>query len=539
MPETTPNDPKNVSAEQSKEEAELIGRIIQSEQKLTDYFTTIIINRVTDQLDRRAMLRLRVFGVIVVSLLTVAIPGVMYWVRGAIIDQTETAMDTQFEQATADLEGRFTEFLDQERMYSSFTNYLLYLSDRGSIPRSELTDVRLRLEALAKYPSIIERTEFPYLLDLVTRLAVKHGDTAMLGLLESKFEPFLTSPRSKPRLARYYGERVLGDRFTSEAKRRDAASKFHRYVDESENSTEFEALLPLQLMVDDYLNEEGLDTMFEGIRLHVHDLGPQDQSSFIAETVRYSNPRFWEAATTARSRRIASVAGELVIDHRDFYIELLDNAAVQTALVDIAESEANKGNDAFAAALSGFRNAFSGELASTDDAEFRAGIETLVLTDINTWMNDPVIVEALKVQNHETAQYSNQRVTELESQWHSEFESGAYDLIEEVMEQPVSRLLKRVKRNSFGMYREIYVMDGIGLLVGASDPNNDYWQGEEEKWVKTYKTGAMHIGTLKFDESALAWVIQVSLPILDPVSGETIGALTMGVDPSMLEVDSD
>ena len=62
MSETTPNDPKNVSAEQSKAEAELIGRIIQSEQKLTDYFTTIIINRVTDQLDRRAMLRLRVFG---------------------------------------------------------------------------------------------------------------------------------------------------------------------------------------------------------------------------------------------------------------------------------------------------------------------------------------------------------------------------------------------------------------------------------------------------------------------------------------------
>jgi hypothetical protein len=459
-------------------------------------------------------------------------------VRGAIVEQTETAMDTQFEQATADLERRFTEFLDQERMYSSFTNYLLYLSDRVSIPRSELTDVRLRLETLAKYPAIIERTEFPYLLDLVAQLAVKHSDTAMLDLLESEFDPFLTSTRSKPRLARYYGERVLGDRFTSEAKRRGAAGKFQRYVDASEHWSNFETLLPLQLMVDDHLNAEGLDTMFEGIRLHVRDLGPQDQSSFIAETVRYSNPEFWEAATTARSRRIASVAGELVIDHRDFYIELLDNVAVQTALIDIAETEANKGNEAFAAALSGFRNAFSGELASTDDVEFRSAIDTLVRTDINAWMNDPVIIEALKDQNHETAQYSNQRIAELESQWHSEFESGAYDLIEEVMEQPVSRLLRRVKRDGVGMYREIYVMDGIGLLVGASDPNNDYWQGEEEKWLKTYKTGAMHVGTLKFDESALAWVIQISLPILDPASGKTVGALTLGVDPSMLEMDS-
>ena len=538
MSETTPNDPKIGPAEQSRGEAELIGRIIQSEQKLTDYFTTIIIKNVTDQLERRAMMRLRIIGLVVASLLTVAIPGVMSWVRGAIVEQTETAMDTQFEQATADLERRFTEFLDQERMYSSFTNYLLYLSDRVSIPRSELTDVRLRLEALAKYPAIIERTEFPYLLDLVAQLAVNHSDTAMLDLLESEFDPFLTSTRSKPRLARYYGERVLGDRFTSEAKRRDAAGKFQRYVDASEHSSDFETLLPLQLMVDDHLNAEVLDTMFEGIRLHVRDLGPQDQSSFIAETVRYSNPEFWESATTARSRRIASVAGELVIDHRDFYIELLDNVAVQTALIDIAETEANKGNDTFAAALSGFRNAFSGELASTDDVEFRSAIDALVRTDINVWMHDPVIIEALKEQNHQTAHYSNERVAELESQWQSEFQSGAYDLIEEVMEQPVSRLLRRVKRDSVGAYREIYVMDGIGLLVGASDPNNDYWQGEEEKWLKTYKTGAMHVGTLSFDESALAWVIQISLPILDPESGKTVGALTVGLDPSMLDVDS-
>ena len=240
MSETTPNDPKIGPAEQSRGEAELIGRIIQSEQKLTDYFTTIIIKNVTDQLERRAMMRLRIIGLVVASLLTVAIPGVMSWVRGAIVEQTETAMDTQFEQATADLERRFTEFLDQERMYSSFTNYLLYLSDRVSIPRSELTDVRLRLETLAKYPSIIERTEFPYLLDLVAQLAVNHSDTAMLDLLESEFDPFLTSTRSKPRLARYYGERVLGDRFTSEAKRREAAGKFQRYVDASEHSSDFE-----------------------------------------------------------------------------------------------------------------------------------------------------------------------------------------------------------------------------------------------------------------------------------------------------------
>ena len=536
MPNTTSADaPAEPPSDRTRAEAELIGRVIQSEQKLTDYFTTIIKESVTDQLDRRAMLRLRVIGVVVVSLLTVAIPGGLSWVRGTIVEQTDTAMDAQFELATANLESRFTEFLDQERMYSSFTNYLLYLSDRATVSDSEQTEVRLRLEELSKFPSIVDRSEFPYLLDLVARLAVKHGDKLLLGLLEGDFVSRLTSPRTRPRLARYYAERVLGDRFTSEAKRQATARQFHQHLDASENSEEFEKLLPLQLMVD--ISVDNVADPSEGIQIHVRDLGPQEQSSFIAETIRYSNPEFWEAATTAPTRRIAGVAGRLVIDHREFFIELLDSVAVQTALIDIAESEVNKGNSAFAAALSGFRNAFSGELASTDDAEFRAAIDNLVRNDINVWMNDPVIIDALNSQNRVTAQYSKELIEKLETRWHAEFESGAYDLIEDVQERPISRLLRRVKRDGVGMYREIFVMDGMGLLVGASDPNNDYWQGDEEKWLKTFKVGpgARHVGTLMFDESALAWVIQISLPIVDPDTRKLVGALTVGLDPSMLE----
>jgi hypothetical protein len=308
-------------------------------------------------------------------------------------------------------------------------------------------------------------------------------------------------------------------------------------VDASEGSSDFETLLPLQAMVDKQVNIDDSDGTFEGIRQYVRGLGPLDQASFIAETVRYSNPEFWESATTSRSRRIARAAGQLVIDHRAYYIDLLDNVAVQTALIDIAESEVNRGNESFATALSGFRNAFSGELASTDDAEFRAAIDALVRGDIVLWMDDPVVIDAVNQQNRETSGYSRGRIEELEVQWHDEFESGAYDLIEQQLERPISRLLRRVKRNSEGTYRELFVMDAVGLLVGSSDPNNDYWQGEEEKWLKTYKVGrgSMHVGTLKFDESALAWVIQISLPVVDPKTRKPIGALTVGVNPSMLE----
>jgi hypothetical protein len=79
-------------------------------------------------------------------------------------------------------------------------------------------------------------------------------------------------------------------------------------------------------------------------------------------------------------------------------------------------------------------------------------------------------------------------------------------------------------------------MDGVGLLTGVSAPNDDYWQGEEPKWLETYRgdEGTLHIGDLNFDESTMEWEIEVSLPILDPEQQEPIGAISIGLDPSAL-----
>ena len=75
--------------EERRAEAELIGRIIQSEQKLTDYFTTVITRSVTEQLDSRNALRLRVAGMVSLALITLAIPALMSWIGNSIERQTD------------------------------------------------------------------------------------------------------------------------------------------------------------------------------------------------------------------------------------------------------------------------------------------------------------------------------------------------------------------------------------------------------------------------------------------------------------------
>ena len=62
-------------------EAELIGRIIQSEQKLSEYFTTIITKSVTEQIERRNLARLRLIGVVSVVVVSLLIPAITLWDR--------------------------------------------------------------------------------------------------------------------------------------------------------------------------------------------------------------------------------------------------------------------------------------------------------------------------------------------------------------------------------------------------------------------------------------------------------------------------
>jgi len=175
-------------------------------------------------------------------------------------------------------------------------------------------------------------------------------------------------------------------------------------------------------------------------------------------------------------------------------------------------------------------------ISAGDDPSLEKSVRRLISGEISLWLTDPVIIEALRSQNRRTAGYTEQQIQALESQWQDEFVSGQYDLIAEVLDRPVSRYLKRVKLNGLGIYHEILLMDGVGLLAGVNATNDDYWQGDESKWLETYRgdKGTLHIGDLNFDESSMEWEIEVSLPVFDPEQQKPIGAITIGLDPSAL-----
>ena len=75
-------------------------------------------------------------------------------------------------------------------------------------------------------------------------------------------------------------------------------------------------------------------------------------------------------------------------------------------------------------------------------------------------------------------------------------------------------------------------MDDKGLNVGQSSISSDYWQGDEDKWQKTFLAGAdaIFIDVPEFDPGLKVNVVQINMSVDDPVTKKPIGAATFQIN---------
>lgn len=160
-----------------------------------------------------------------------------------------------------------------------------------------------------------------------------------------------------------------------------------------------------------------------------------------------------------------------------------------------------------------------------------------VVPKVRAFIADSRVAEAVNAQNDRHANLSQGNIDKLDKQWRAETNSGGGKLVNSLLGNELSKYLVTVQDDSEGMFAEVFVMDNKGLNVGQSGLTSDYWQGDEAKWQKTYGKGAdaMLIDDVEFDESTQSFQSQLSLPVVDPASGEVIGAVTVGVNMDFLQ----
>ncbi len=156
-------------------------------------------------------------------------------------------------------------------------------------------------------------------------------------------------------------------------------------------------------------------------------------------------------------------------------------------------------------------------------------------SDIASWAADPALVGAIAAQNAVTGGYDQAKIDALDQEWQASVGAGDNALVSSVLTGPAADFLRAKVAASGGKITEAFVTDAKGLNVAASDPTSDYWQGDEDKFLKVFPApdGAF-ISEVEMDESTQRYQGQISLTITDPATGAAIGTLTVGVDAESL-----
>lgn len=145
--------------------------------------------------------------------------------------------------------------------------------------------------------------------------------------------------------------------------------------------------------------------------------------------------------------------------------------------------------------------------------------------ELLAWGKDPVIVKAVKAQNEKGM--TLEEIKKLDEQWTKT--PGVADFMKPFLENECAKHLLELQA-SLPYLVEIFVTDNQGGLVAATNKTSDYWQGDEAKFTECYREGKgeVYVSEVEFDESAQAYLVQVSVPVVE--EEKTIGVMAIGID---------
>jgi len=145
--------------------------------------------------------------------------------------------------------------------------------------------------------------------------------------------------------------------------------------------------------------------------------------------------------------------------------------------------------------------------------------------ELATWGEDATLIAAVKAQNAKGM--SLDAIKARDAAWRKV--EGLDAEMQAMMESPAAKRMLEME-GSKPFFFEVFLMDNQGANVAMTNKTSDYWQGDEAKWQKSFNggQGGVHIGEVEFDDSAQAYLVQISVSVNE--GGKAIGAMTIGVN---------
>ena len=161
--------------------------------------------------------------------------------------------------------------------------------------------------------------------------------------------------------------------------------------------------------------------------------------------------------------------------------------------------------------------------------EVPEAVHKLVPT-LKEWGKNGTLVKAVKQQNAKGISLDS--IKARDAAWQKT--TGVDTFMKDMMNSDAAKELSRLEKTK-PYFLEVFLMDKQGANVAMTNKTSDYWQGDEAKFTKSYNGGAggVDIGKVKFDNSSQAYLVQVSVPVMD--GNKAIGALTVGINLDKLD----
>lgn len=155
-----------------------------------------------------------------------------------------------------------------------------------------------------------------------------------------------------------------------------------------------------------------------------------------------------------------------------------------------------------------------------------------ITTQLRPVAADALVQGAVKQSNAQHAALAEADILDLDAQWRAQVGNADQPVIAAVLQSEAADMLRKLVTGSDGVITEVIVMDSVGLNVAVSDVTSDYWQGDEDKFTKSFGMGpdGIDVSAVELDESTQTYQMQVSIVIPDAETGAPIGAMTIGLN---------
>ena len=146
-----------------------------------------------------------------------------------------------------------------------------------------------------------------------------------------------------------------------------------------------------------------------------------------------------------------------------------------------------------------------------------------------TLIADPVVQQAVRKSNERNKALPLSEILRLDVKWQAT--EGTDDFIKSFLTNACAERLITFQEAYEG-FSEIFIADARGLVVAETNKTSDYYQADEEWWVKAYDAERGHTfhGDIEYDQSAMAEAIAVYVPVMDAQTHHAIGVLKAIVD---------